>query len=269
MSYSSDNSMKTFPELLHILGLSEYEAWVYSVLAMHSPASATYIAKACSLSRSSVYTTLSSLTSKGLVGTSYRNNIKQFIAQRDDALSDLLTREEARLTEKRAALQQLHHSPFWKPSDASVPQTTVFEGQEGLKKIYLSMMRNAPSGCTRHLLRDEFIWRPEWEFVFTPEWHAPIERWKKEKKMRTKLLLNPSKLEKSKSAFYRKQTASEHRFLPVAQTVRQFALYIIGDSTAILSIERGHLSGIHIVNRTIAQNYVALFEGLWAQATKK
>jgi len=51
------------------LGLGDNESAVLTALLESSPASATTIAKQCSLSRSSVYTVLASLTAKGLVGT--------------------------------------------------------------------------------------------------------------------------------------------------------------------------------------------------------
>src|SRR5687767_14968881 len=92
------------------LGLGDYEAMIYAILVQHSPASAAFIAKKCNLSRSSVYTTLNSLMAKGLVGTSYKNEVKQFIAQDHTALEQLLKNEKKELEEKFKAFETLRSS---------------------------------------------------------------------------------------------------------------------------------------------------------------
>jgi predicted transcriptional regulator len=71
LSYNYDNIeiMNDIITQLQKFGLGDHEARVYSVLLETSPANATLIAKKCALSRSSVYTTLTSLIAKGLVGT--------------------------------------------------------------------------------------------------------------------------------------------------------------------------------------------------------
>src|SRR6185503_18505948 len=85
MSYNADNMNDLATDLKEI-GLNDHEARIYGALLSSSPASATSLAKKCALSRSSVYTTLSLLISKGLVGTTYKNEVKQFIAEDVNAL---------------------------------------------------------------------------------------------------------------------------------------------------------------------------------------
>jgi sugar-specific transcriptional regulator TrmB len=58
---------------LEELGLGAHEARVYAVLLEESPAGAAHVARRSGLPRSSVYTTLEALQSKGLVGTTYRD----------------------------------------------------------------------------------------------------------------------------------------------------------------------------------------------------
>jgi len=256
--------MEQMTEQLKGLGLSEYEALIYGTLLSTSPASATFIAKKCSLSRSSVYTTLSTLIAKGLVGTTYKNDVKQFVAQDQTALEHLLKKEKETLDKKFKLIASLKNTvQFFGRSDIQLPHIIFFEGQEGLKKIYLSMMRQAPKNTTRYLLRDEFVWQPEWEFVFKQEWNDTVKRWATEKNMKTKLLINSSKLEKSKAKFYRSQKAFEYRFLPAQHAVHQFALYIIGDTIAILSMEKNNFVGIQIANKHLADNFKETFNTLW------
>jgi predicted DNA-binding transcriptional regulator len=262
--------MEEISEQLKRLGLGEHEALVYGTLLITSPASATLIAKKCSLSRSSVYTTLSVLISKGLVATTYKNDVKQFIAQDQTALEHLLKKEKESLDKKFKLIESLKNTvQFFGRSDIQIPQILFFEGQEGLKKIYLSMMRQAPKNSMRYLLRDEFVWQPEWEFIFKQDWNDTVRRWAIEKNMKTMLLVNSSKLEKSKKKFYKSQKAFRYRFLPARNAIQQFAQYIIGDTVAILSMEKNNFVGIQITNKHLADNFKKTFETLWKGSSSK
>lgn len=251
---------------LKSLGLGEHEALVYDTLLASSPASATFIGKKCDLSRSSVYTTISVLVSKGLVGTTYKNDVKQFIALDYNSLEQLVRKERASAEHKLQLVQKLKETfTSLGGNDAHVPEIIFFEGQEGLKKIYLSMMRQASKQETLYLLRDEFVWLPEWEFIFDQDWHSRIKRWKAEKDIRTKLLINPSALEKSKSKFYRGKKGLDVRYLPEKNKVEKFATYMLGDTIAILSMEQNNLVGIKIINSHLAKNFIRVFDALWGK----
>ncbi len=251
------------------LGLSDYEALIYAVLLQSSPAGATYIAKKCNLSRSSVYTTLHALTAKGLVSTTYKNNVKQFIAQDHTTLEQLLQKEKNELDGKFKMLEALKDTfTMFGRKGLNVPQVVIFEGQEGLKKVYLSMMREAPPESTLYLLRDEFVWQKDWEFIFAQDWHDRVKRLKIEKNIHTKLLVNRSPVEARSNKLYQTKKALEFRFLPKQHAVKQFAMYIIGDITSILSMEQNNLVGIKITNQHLADNFKTLFESLWGKSTR-
>ncbi len=191
LSYNSDNMEET----LKSLGLGEYEARIYAILSEHSPASASYIAKKAGLSRSSVYTALSSLSAKSLVGTSYKNEVKQFVAEGFDALGQMLQTEKRELDRKQRDLASMER--IFKSDAASlfgVPRIVFFEGKESLKKIYKSMLWNAPKGSTMYILRNEFVWDEDWRFIFDQEWHSAVKKIRVEKNIRTKLIINGSAL---------------------------------------------------------------------------
>lgn len=249
------------------LGLGDYESLIYCTLLENSPANATLIAKKCNLSRSSVYTTLSSLIAKGLVSTTYKNEVKQFIAEDDTALEQLLKKEKENLNEKFKTLDLLREGfTFLKKANINIPQIIFFEGQEGLKKIYLSMMRQAKQNDTLYLLRDEFVWQKEWEFIFTSDWHEKIKRIKKEKNISTKLLINNSSREKEKKKLYTSKKGLQCKFLAPKNSIDQFAVYILGDTVSILSLEKNNLVGIKIVNEHLTKNFKNIFEVLWTSA---
>ena len=259
--------MEQLAQQLKSLGLGDYEALIYATLVSASPASATFLAKKCGLSRSSVYTTLAALTAKGLVGTTYKNDVKQFVAQDHAALEQLLKKEKASLEARFKTLEAVRSSfESLGKNSINVPQTIFFEGQEGLKKIYLSMMRQAKPKSVLYLLRDEFVWRPEWGFINEPEWHDRVRRIKAEKDIRTRLLINSTKSEKANVKFYDSKKGLEYRFLPADHPVKRFAIYIIDDIVSVMSREENNLVGIKIANRHFAENFKNLFEVWWGKS---
>lgn len=270
LSYKYDN-MLDIAEKLQEIGLSEHEATIFSTLLLHSPSSASFLAKKAGLSRSSVYTVLSALIAKGLVATTYKNEVKQFIAQDYDALKEFLVAEEHQLKNRFEALKNIQSTltTISHTTTRHVPNISFFEGQEGLKKVYMTMMRTARKDDTLYLLRDEFVWHDDWKFIFEQEWSTRVAKLKQEKNIRTLLLVNQSDIEKKAENLYKTKTGLRYRFLPKKHSVTDFATYIMGDMVAIMSMESNNLVGISITNQNIADNHKQIFNTLWATATTK
>lgn len=254
-------------ETLEKLGLSRNEALVYAALISHSPAGATYLAKKCSLARSSVYTALNSLTSKGLVATTYKNEIKQFVAEDPGVLGEVLQKEK-REAEKRIDLFEKEKVILesLKADWLKIPNIMIFEGQEGLKKTYMSMMRDIEPGSEMYVLRDEFVWHPYWHFIFEEEWHKKVKEIKTEKDIKTKLLVNNSKEEREHQRLYEQRKGLDVRILPKAHNLEKYALYISGDTFAMLSFEKGNMVGVKVTNKNLAENNKKIFESLWEKS---
>lgn len=251
---------------LEQLGLTEHEALVYQALVKHSPVSAAFLAKKCNLSRSSVYTTLNILIGKGLASTSYKNEVKQFVVGGEVALQELLQKQKENLEGKFLALESLKETLFSEMgSDLHVPDISFFEGQEGLRRVYLSMLREARSNDVLFLLRDEFVWEEEWSFIFSEDWKDRVRSLKQEKNIRTKLLVNDSPLEQEKELLYRKTQSLTYRYLKQTK-MKHFAMYLLGDTAAIMSMERGNFVGIKIINESLTNNFRRVFTGLWELA---
>lgn len=262
VSYNSDDmSSDDVRNTLEQLGLGGHEPAVYGALLERSPAGAAWIAKRCGLSRSSVYTTLGVLIGKGLVGETHANDVKQFTAGGTGPLVEMLRHEQA-LAEERVTRAEKLAAELRAPA-AQTPEVVHFEGAEGLRRIYLAMLRTAPRGATLRILRDEFIWQPEWAFVFEDAWRTKVRRLKQDKQFVTRLLVNRSPIERRHAGFYRARRDTERRYLRVP--VARFGLYLAGDTAAILSLDAHHLLGVRIVNAHVAANFAAVFDGLWRQ----
>ncbi len=266
VSYKYDNTMKDLNLELKRIGLTGHEPSVFVSLLKNGPCGASLIASKCSLSRSSVYTTLQSLTGKGLVSLSHKNEVKQFIANDFESMKLMVRKHEQELEDKFVALKNIENT-FNELLNNKIgyvqSDVTFFEGQEGLKKVYLSMMRNAKKRDTLYLLRDEFVWNDDWKFIFESEWNSRVARIKKEKDINTQLLINDSSLERKAKVIYDKKRSLEYLFLAKDNSVKNYAQYILGDMVAIMSMEKSNLIGIQITNSGLAENHRKIFKNIW------
>ena len=128
------------------------------------------------------------------------------------------------------------------------------------------MLRQAGENEIMMIVRDEFVWQDDWQFVFKNDWHDKVKRLRQEKNIKTKLLINNSPLEKTKVAYYKSRKALTYKYLSGKDKVNNFAMYIIGDTVSILSTENSNPVGIKIVNKHLAGNYKILFGCLWNNA---
>lgn len=226
------------------------------------------MAKQLSMSRSSVYTVLSALIEKGLVATTHQNEVKQFVTQGYEAVQSYLENRRRGLDAQFAALQGAKESLESARESDRAPQVTFFEGQIGLQRVYMSMLRACPAGEALYLLRSEFVWQPEWSFIFEAEWSERVSRIKQEKKLQTQLLVNASEIEQDAVPLYKDKPNLKYRFLPKEHAVNDFAQYTMGSMTATLSLEEGLLVGVLIDNSNLARNHAQLFRALWDFSAK-
>ena len=248
------------------LGLGAYEAPVYLALLENSPTSAGFLAKKLKFSRSTVYAALDRLSAKGLAGTTYRNNVKQFIGESPSVIADLLKAEQNSLTKRQALFSKISDQlKFLERGDTQVPSIVFFEGQDSLKKIYLDMLRNAPNKATMYIMRSEFVWQSDWNFIFSADWKELVKRLRSEKNIKTELLINDSAIEKKQASYYKTRKHVRYKFLPKTAKLKDFSLYILGDTVSLLSFEKNNLVGVKITNKTIADNFKQTFQALWTR----
>ena len=251
---------------LQKLGLGDHEALVYSVLLRNSPASATLLAKKCALSRSSVYTTLASLTAKGLVGTTYKNEVKQFIADGVPSLTRMLGDEERTLHERQKLLGTLEQAIVSLGQRTSNrPEVIFYEGIEGVRKIYWALLQEAPVGSLQCIVRNAPIGQPPWDFVIGKQYQ---ER-KQEKRIVTRILFNNSRESRAEVKSLQGLYELHMRFLAGPERLEQFVQTVMGDTVALCSFENNNFVGIKITNKHIAENFYALYDTLWTTALKK
>ena len=247
---------------LQKLDLSDNEATILGKLIEHSPASATYLARSCEMSRSSVYTLLASLIANGFVATTYKNDVKQFTVCDFSTLENFIAHEKEQLKQKEATIESLKDAfTVLGRQQVHVPSILLFEGIVGLKKIYQNMMRIAERDSTFYVMRDETLLKSEWKFIFEEHWQAQ----KKNKNISTVLLLNDTPSERKKKKGYEKFFQNKIYFLPKSHPLKAFSILLLGDMVGIISMKDDQLIGIQITSQHIADNYRQLFLSLLTQ----
>lgn len=242
------------------LGLTSYEASIYMVLLKNSPTGASFIAKKLGLSRSSVYTALERLIGRGLISTSQKNGVRQFVAENENAIEAMLAKQRHQLEEREILFKNLKsHIRMMYQSHVKLPEISIYEGISGVEQICWSMLREANENDTWQVLRGGFEEGSDWLF-FTKE------RWKKlreSKKIGSNILLSKTDFEMRQSENYKQLYNTEVRLLDESLILKDFSLQILGDTVALISLEKGCPIGVKISNNLITQNISLLFQFIW------
>lgn len=127
------------------------------------------------------------------------------------------------------------------------------------------MLIDAPKNSTLYLLRNEFVWESSWQFIFDTEWHEKTKYHKINKNISTKILINDSEIEHQNLKVYQSRKKLEVKYLSKEDSVKDFAMYIIGDVVSILSMENTNLVGIKITNQNLADNFKNIFNSIWSK----
>ena len=231
--------------VLEKLGFSPNEIKVYLTLNDHGSTKAGRIAKLAKIDRSNCYNALKSLTEKGLVSYVLIGKIKWFQATGPTRLLDYIKEQEEDVKSILSELNSRHKSTKIEG------QVRLFKGTKGVKSIFLDMARSG---------ENNFVFGSEGQFSKRmPEFALQFDRLKKEKKIKTKLLIRQGRRESD-------HLNSEYRYLPrVAESPAVTNIY--GDKIAII-IWTDEPEGIVIENAAAAKAYKSYFDVMWEVGKK-
>ena len=231
--------------VLEKLGFSPNEIKVYLTLNDHGSTKAGRIAKLAKIDRSNCYNALKSLTEKGLVSYVLIGKIKWFQATGPTRLLDYIKEQEEDVKSILSELNSRHKSTKIEG------QVRLFKGTKGVKSIFLDMARGG---------ENNFVFGSEGQFSKRmPEFALQFDRLKKEKKIKTKLLIRQGRRESD-------HLNSEYRYLPrVAESPAVTNIY--GDKIAII-IWTDEPEGIVIENAAAAKAYKSYFDVMWEVGKK-
>jgi len=133
-----------YPILLN-LGLNETEAKVYETLLQNGPLSGAKIAETSGIGRGNVYNALQTLKTQHLV-TEYEGKIATFEAAPPSVLEKLLNKQKSQVEQIGASFKNI--LPLLTQAYTTTtnkPIVRIFEGEEGIKQIYLEMLAEGKS----------------------------------------------------------------------------------------------------------------------------
>ena len=231
--------------VLENLGFSPNEIKVYLTLNDHGSTKAGKVAKLAKIDRSSCYNSLKRLIEKGLVSYVLIGKIKWFQAAGPKRLLDFVKEQEKEVQEILPELHQRHKA------SKIEGQVRLFKGIKGVKSIFLDIIRTG---------KDNFVFGSEGQFSKRmPEFALQFDRLKKERKIKTKLILREGRKELDSKT-------STYKYIPtVDQSPTVTNIY--SDKIALI-IWTDEPEGIIIENASAAKAYKSYFDFMWKHAKK-
>lgn len=237
-----------------VFGLTNRDKRVYDQLLLQSRTSIRGIAESTGINRGSVYESLKSLMSAGLVATLQQGRTTKYIAEDPEKLHELINERRRNLSDAHAdvdvyiqqlALQKIEPSTF--------QFATFYDGDEGMASI----LRDVLSTCrVQNVSLYKVISSPKVaEYLYNNFRNFTRERIKKG--LCVHVLRQSTKAQKNAKL-------SEWRVIPDTEFDTGCYTIIYGTKLAIISIDRyNHTSGIIIDNVGVAKTQENIFGLVW------
>ena len=229
--------MTSIEKTLEKIGLSGNEIKVYLTLTDQGSMKAGRIAKIAHMDRSSAYNAIQMLLDKGLVSYVLIGKIKWFQATGPQRILEYLKEQQDDVMAVLPELQERH-------------KRKKIEGQvrlfKGVKSVFLDILRTG---------KPNYVFGSEGQFSERmPEFAYQFDRMKKEKGIRTQLILRKGRKEIDSKT-------SDHKYLPnLAESPAVTNIY--GDKIAII-VWTDEPEGIIIENAAAAKAYKSYFDFMW------
>ncbi|HAR38059.1 MAG TPA: hypothetical protein DCS09_05485 [Porphyromonadaceae bacterium] len=250
-------------EVLTSVGLSPEQADLYLSLLSHGPQSASGLAKTTHVQRTYIYKVATELIKRGLASQSKKDNATVFAPLSPDHLLTQAEEAKARLSQAQTSLEGI--LPSLKEQYTNIedkPTVQVYEGVEGLKKIYLDTLQTAkPIKAVLQTAEVDptlYTWLTQ---VYTKERVA--------KKIPASVIVASGKW----SETYQNKSSEELRETVLVSGDKfpfQHEVDVYGTKVAFINYKKGQpLIGVIIDNKNIADTMCAWFDLAWLGALKK
>jgi sugar-specific transcriptional regulator TrmB len=237
--------MTSIEKTLEKIGLAQNEIKVYLTLNDQGSMKAGRIAKLAHMDRSSAYNAIQMLLDKGLVSYVLIGKVKWFQATGPQRILEYLKEQQDDVMAVLPELQERHKR---KKIEG---QVRLFKGVKGVKSVFLDIIRTG---------KDNYVFGSEGQFsARMPEFAYQFDRMKKEKAIKTQLILRKDRKELD-------SRTSEHKYLPnLSESPAVTNIY--GDKVAII-IWTDEPEGIIIENAAAAKAYKSYFDFMWKHGKK-
>lgn len=236
--------MASIEKTLEKVGFSPNEIKVYLTLNDHGSMKAGRLSKIAKLDRSSAYNAIKLLQEKGFVSYVLIGQVKWFQAAGPKRIIEYLKEQQEDVQNIMPDLQERHER---KKIEG---QVRMFKGIKGVKSVFLDIIRTG---------KDNYVFGSEGQFSeVMPDFAYQFDRMKKEKRIKTQLILRKGRKEIDVS----KKT--DHRYLEGIEE-SPAVTNIYGDKIAII-IWTDEPEGIIIENEAAAKAYKSYFDVMWKNA---
>ncbi len=232
-------------EFLNSLGLSKQESKIYIALLRYGSATASKISEETQIDRATTYRYLSLLTSKGMVSSAIRNNVKYFNGSNPNKIKDDLKLKLEEAEKIIPKLEELNKIP------RAETKAELYQGKEGLKTIMKDILREGKNYTFIGEVEKFFTEIPD----YTLQWLSKIER----AGIKGKLICN------EKSNF--KTAKTESYRLVQRSFISKISTWTYGNKTAIF-IWSNPIFGLLIKDQEVAESNRSTFKFLWSIAKK-
>ena len=241
---------------LQEIGLKEKEALVYIELLKLGTQPASVVARRIGIPKSTGNFNLEMLVKKGFATKAKKGTAFLYTAEDPNVIIEMLNYEKRknakeidnRITSLNSVVTELKSIQF---GNVQKPEITFYEGEEGLVKLYESILSvNKPI--------DSFEDKGDMVELI-PDY---VEEYIK-KRIKKKLfnrVISPSDNPNNTSV---KSGFREGRFIDKAKYPFTGDIKITGDCVGICSFQKGNVVGIMVKHKDIANNFRIIFEELW------
>ena len=231
------------------IGLSENEAAVYLALLSLGPSPVIKVARGTGIKRTTVYVVLENLMQKGVVALELRGFKKLYVAESPEKLVSVLDERRNRLARDIPELLSLYNL---KGGESTMK---FYEGFEGLKQVYESMLRDIrPHEVYRVLSHLEPVVNLDSDFFndfFRRRGKLPIE---------IRLLLQDTPEARRRKPL--EKNFNEHiKILP--PKVSLVTNLVVIPRRVLIQQSREPVFGIVIENKSIIEMHEQMFDIMW------
>lgn len=231
------------------IGLSEKEAKVYLAALELGPAPVQKIAAKAHVNRATTYVILEGMMKKGIITIYDQGKKRYFVAEGPSALKNIISQQQKELDEKAELLKHVH-SEIQSVHNAlpNKPIVKFYEGKEGLKTLLEERLEEG------HKQVDVFYPDDDLVEIFNEQERKDYVGRRIQKQVFYRGVSSIKKPDPSITFPHGELHQVESDKFPMFSDI---AVY--GDKVSI-SILRGHVSGVVIQNKAVADTFRSIFK---------
>jgi sugar-specific transcriptional regulator TrmB len=250
--------------LFNKLGLNASETRILLHLYEHGKARAATIARKTDLKRTTVYSILDELKSKGLVSIEQGKGAVFFVASHPSALVGVIGEQKRKLQEAESAAVELVEflEPYFRTKNESIPKLKFYEGAKGVRTM---LFENSAAWVRSMQATDGAFWgyqdhsfveqHMDWLKFYWTRYHS------KDARLTVKLFSNEAAIEKQL-----KGKVSRREIRPIAAEFQcETTLWICGDYIILISDRENPPYAVQLFDKAFAKNLRMMFKLLWSR----